>query len=78
MSPLRGTPCFSKEWGFSYPHSHGGTKSPPSYPPNSGPPGPSESNRGEEGDRNVPPPGAPCLSKKGVGARGHEPGGTEF
>ena len=30
---------FSKEWGFSYPHSLGGTESPPSYPPNSGPTG---------------------------------------
>ena len=30
---------FSKEWGFSYPHSLGGTKSPPSYSPNSGPAG---------------------------------------
>ena len=23
--PPPGAPCFSKEWGFSYPHSHGGT-----------------------------------------------------
>ena len=34
--PPPGAPCFSKEWGFSYPHSLGGTKSPPSYPLNSG------------------------------------------
>ncbi len=57
MSPLRGTPCFSKEWGFSYPHSHGGTgKSPLLFfqlrPHRS----PSESNRSEEGDKNVLPP----------------------
>ncbi len=38
---------------------------PPPIRPTPAPPGPSESNRGEEGDKNVPPPGAPCFLRSG-------------
>ncbi len=73
MSPLRVCPMFSqkelphrprsgeilreKEWGFSYPHSHGGTKSPPSYSRNSGPAGAQRRQPQRRGGQECPPSG---------------------
>ncbi len=55
-----------KEWGFSYPHSLGGTESPPSYPPNSDPTGAQRKQPRRRGGQECPPSeGAPCFSLKG-------------
>ncbi len=54
-----------KEWGFSYPHSLGGTESPPSYSPNSGPTGAQRRQRRRRGGQECPPSeGAPCFLRK--------------
>ncbi len=55
--PSGGAPCFRRSGGFPTPTPTGGLKVPPPIRPTPAPPGPSESNRGEEGDKNVPPPG---------------------
>ncbi len=70
--PPPGAPCFSqelpyrprsgeilreKEWGFSYPHSHGGTESPPSYSRNSGRAGAQRRQPRRRGGQECPPSG---------------------
>ena len=55
--PRSGEVLREKEWGFSYPHSHGGTKSPPSYPPNSGPAGAQRRQPRRRGGQECPPSG---------------------
>ena len=77
--PPPGAPCFSqelphrpwsgeilreKEWGFSYPHSHGGTKSPPSYSRNSGPAGAQRRQPQRRGGQECPPSVCPMFSQK--------------
>ena len=57
--------CEKKEWGFSYPHSHGGTESPPSYSRNSGPAGAQRRQPRRRGGQECPPSqGAPCFSQE--------------
>ncbi len=53
--------CEKRSGGFPTPTLTGGLKVPPPIRPTPAPPGPSEGNRGEEGDKNVPPPCAPCF-----------------
>ena len=54
-----------KEWGFSYPHSHGGTESPPSYPPNSDPTGARRRQRRRRGGQECPPRGCSMFFSEG-------------
>ena len=61
--PRSGEVLREKEWGFSYPHSHGGTKSPPSYPPNSGPTGAQRKQPRRRGGKNVPLRGGQVFSE---------------
>ena len=56
---------WGKEWGFSYPHSHGGTKSPPSYPPDSGHTGAQRLQPWRRGGQECPPSGGPCSKEWG-------------
>ncbi len=65
MSPLRGPHVFLRSGGFPTPTLTGGLKVPPPIRPTPALTGPSEGNRNEEGDRNVPPPGAPCFRRSG-------------
>ena len=55
--------CVKRSGGFPTPTPSGGLKVPPPIRPTPAPPGPSESNRREEGDKNVPPSGAPWFSQ---------------
>ena len=55
--------CVKRSGGFPTPTPSGGLKVPPPIRATPAPPGPSESNRREEGDKNVPPPGAPWFSQ---------------
>ncbi len=61
--PRSGEILREKEWGFSYPHSHGGTKSPPSYSPNSGPAGDQRRQPWRRGGQECPPSGGACFSQ---------------
>ncbi len=58
--------CVKRSGGFPTPTPSGGLKVPPPIRPTPAPPEPSEGNRGEEGDKNVPPPRVPHVFE-GVG-----------
>ncbi len=67
-------PAKKKEWGFSYPHSHGGTESPPSYSRNSGPAGAQRRQPRRRGGQECPPSGgASFLRSPPPPGRRHDP-----
>ena len=64
-APVRRNPARKGVGVFLPPLPRGDWKVPPPIHPTPTPPEPSETNRGEEGDKNVPPPGAPCFRRSG-------------
>ena len=66
QAPVRRNPARKGVGVFLPPLPRGDRNVPPPIRPTPAPPGPSESNRSEEGDKNDPPPGAPCFLRIGV------------
>ncbi len=63
-APVRRNPARKRRsGGFPTPTLTGGLKVPPPIRATPAPPGPSEGNRGEEGGKNVPPPGGQVFSE---------------